>query len=323
MAAIVENHAPIGHPFIQHLVAVMSAYESGSVSSLLLRYDGPSDTDTDTVLRSLGNITRRMYTAEAALASISASESSGPESKKRRSGGDSIPMASSSASSSRSDTPMRDITETNAATHAAPEPPTRAADRPLQTGPSSVNESGLVAAPPTAPEDVLCPSCGKLVTDSDTLAKVRTSLGEPMSSQLHFLSRPVGSLPDGSMSLKDELDMTKAIMQDVIRVCNSIARGDLSQRMTVHTMGVVYFHLKECINDLVDKLRRIAKEVTRVSWEVGVDGKYGGQALILDVDGSWRDLTVGVNKLASKLTDAVKREGRERRPVPRSSYVLS
>lgn len=52
------------------------------------------------------------------------------------------------------------------------------------------------------------------------------------------------------------------------------------------------------------------------------NSKYGGQALILDVDGSWRDLTVGVNKLASKLTDAVKREGRERRPVPRSSYVV-
>jgi len=52
-------------------------------------------------------------------------------------------------------------------------------------------------------------------------------------------------------------------------------------------------------------LGQFAQEVTRVSQEVGTEGKLGGQALVLDVDGTWRELTGVVNKLAANLTSQV------------------
>jgi len=56
----------------------------------------------------------------------------------------------------------------------------------------------------------------------------------------------------------------------------------------------------------VENLGKFAKEVTRVSQEVGTEGKLGGQALVLDVEGTWRELTGTVNKLAANLTSQVR-----------------
>ena len=56
----------------------------------------------------------------------------------------------------------------------------------------------------------------------------------------------------------------------------------------------------------VENLGKFAKEVTRVSQEVGTEGKLGGQALVLDVEGTWRELTGTVNKLAANLTNQVR-----------------
>jgi osomolarity two-component system sensor histidine kinase NIK1 len=42
-------------------------------------------------------------------------------------------------------------------------------------------------------------------------------------------------------------------------------------------------------------LRTLADEVSRVSLEVGSQGKLGGQAYVPDVEGVWKDLTVNVS----------------------------
>ncbi|KAG6908068.1 hypothetical protein DXG01_006257 [Tephrocybe rancida] len=103
-----------------------------------------------------------------------------------------------------------------------------------------------------------------------------------------------------------ELQLLKDQVQDVARVCNAIARGHLSQKITVPVQGVVMVQLKDVINTMVDKLGQFAKEVTRVSQEVGTEGKLGGQALVLDVEGTWRELAGVVNKLAANLTSQVR-----------------
>ncbi|KAG2132023.1 uncharacterized protein EDB93DRAFT_1060117, partial [Suillus bovinus] len=93
----------------------------------------------------------------------------------------------------------------------------------------------------------------------------------------------------------------KAQVQDVARVCNAMARGDLSQKITVPVQDLAHaYHYH------VDKLGPFAKEVTRVSQEVSTEGKLGGQALVLDVKGTWRELTGVVNKLAANLTSQVR-----------------
>jgi HAMP domain-containing protein len=53
---------------------------------------------------------------------------------------------------------------------------------------------------------------------------------------------------------------------------------------------------------MVDQLNAFAGEVTRVAREVGTDGRLGGQANVLGVAGTWKELTESVNSMAGNLT---------------------
>ena len=74
-----------------------------------------------------------------------------------------------------------------------------------------------------------------------------------------------------------ELQLLKDQVQDVARVCNAVARGDLSQKIAVPVQGIVMVQLKDVINTMVDKLGQFAKEVTHVSQEVGTEGSVLSQ----------------------------------------------
>ncbi|KAF8811494.1 hypothetical protein BYT27DRAFT_7252732 [Phlegmacium glaucopus] len=56
----------------------------------------------------------------------------------------------------------------------------------------------------------------------------------------------------------------------------------------------------------MEKLGQFAKDITRVSQEVGTEGKLGGQALVLDVEGTCRELTAVFSKLAENSTTQVR-----------------
>ncbi len=84
-----------------------------------------------------------------------------------------------------------------------------------------------------------------------------------------------------------------------------MARGDLSRKITVDVKGEI-LELKDTINTMVDQLNAFAGEVTRVAREVGTEGKLGGQAQVLGVGGTWKDLTENVNFMASNLTGQVR-----------------
>lgn len=43
-------------------------------------------------------------------------------------------------------------------------------------------------------------------------------------------------------------------------------------------------------------------QVTRVAREVGTEGRLGGQAVVKDVGGTWKELTESVNAMAGNLT---------------------
>ena len=85
--------------------------------------------------------------------------------------------------------------------------------------------------------------------------------------------------------------------------------------------------LKNTVNGMVVRLRALAAEVTRVTLEVGSQGKLGGQAHVPDVEGVWFELvrnvsvshlrsllvldvremfTSQVNRMCSSLTDQVR-----------------
>ncbi|KAJ3164028.1 hypothetical protein HDU88_005681 [Geranomyces variabilis] len=96
-----------------------------------------------------------------------------------------------------------------------------------------------------------------------------------------------------------------AQVRDISSVSYAIARGDLSRTVTVDVCGEM-LDLKETMNGLVDQLRTFASEVTRVAREVGTEGVLGGQAVVKDVDGTWKELTESVNAMAANLTAQVR-----------------
>jgi HAMP domain-containing protein/CheY-like chemotaxis protein/signal transduction histidine kinase len=94
-------------------------------------------------------------------------------------------------------------------------------------------------------------------------------------------------------------------VRNIADVTTAVANGDLSKKITVDVQGEM-LDLKETINRMVDQLRSFASEVTRVAREVGTEGQLGGQAAVEGVAGTWRDLTDGVNSMASNLTNQVR-----------------
>ncbi|KIY74406.1 hypothetical protein CYLTODRAFT_484718 [Cylindrobasidium torrendii FP15055 ss-10] len=104
------------------------------------------------------------------------------------------------------------------------------------------------------------------------------------------------------LTATDELELLKTQVQDVARVCNSVAIGDLSKKITIEVHSDAMSNLKAAVNSMVDRLGQFAQEVTSVSLEVGTQGILGGQAHLPRVEGTWLELTNVVNKLAADLT---------------------
>ncbi|MBM7488685.1 HAMP domain-containing protein/CheY-like chemotaxis protein/signal transduction histidine kinase [Bradyrhizobium canariense] len=96
-----------------------------------------------------------------------------------------------------------------------------------------------------------------------------------------------------------------AQVRNIADVATAIASGDLSKKITVNVSGEI-LQLKETLNTMVDQLNAFAGEVTRVAREVGTEGRLGGQANVLGVAGTWKDLTESVNSMASNLTGQVR-----------------
>jgi HAMP domain-containing protein/CheY-like chemotaxis protein len=100
-------------------------------------------------------------------------------------------------------------------------------------------------------------------------------------------------------------DNLTAQVRSIAEVTTAVARGDLTQKITIETKGEIA-ELASTINTMVDQLSSFAAEVTRVAKEVGTEGKLGGQAQVEGVSGTWRGLTENVNTLANNLTDQVR-----------------
>ncbi|MBM0257882.1 HAMP domain-containing protein [Micromonospora sp. 4G55] len=141
------------------------------------------------------------------------------------------------------------------------------------------------------------------------------------TSEVTRVAREVGTegqlggqaeVPGVSGTWKDLTDSVNAMagnltdqVRDIAEVATAVARGDLSQKITVDVRGEI-LELKITINTMVDQLSSFADEVTRVAREVGSEGRLGGQAEVPGVAGTWRDLTDSVNFMAGNLTSQVR-----------------
>ncbi|KAK4862840.1 hypothetical protein LT330_002973 [Penicillium expansum] len=94
-------------------------------------------------------------------------------------------------------------------------------------------------------------------------------------------------------------------VRDITTVTTAVAKGDLQRKVQADCKGEILL-LKNIINSMVDQLREFAFEVSRVAREVGSDGVLGGQAVVHGVEGTWKNLTDNVNRMASNLTQQVR-----------------
>src|SRR6201993_2335369 len=141
------------------------------------------------------------------------------------------------------------------------------------------------------------------------------------ASEVTRVAREVGSdgklggqaqVPGVAGTWKDLTDNVNAMaanltgqVRNIAEVATAIAGGDLSKKITVNVSGEI-LQLKETLNTMVEQLNAFAGEVTRVAREVGTEGRLGGQANVLGVAGTWKDLTDSVNSMASNLTAQVR-----------------
>src|SRR5579859_7591982 len=96
----------------------------------------------------------------------------------------------------------------------------------------------------------------------------------------------------------------------VTRAITAVAQGDLLQTVRLDVDGRPlkgeFLRSATIVNTMIKQLGVVTSEVTRVSREVGTDGKLGGQAQVSEVTGVWKDLTESVNSMASNLTAQVR-----------------
>src|SRR5213593_4155823 len=146
---------------------------------------------------------------------------------------------------------------------------------------------------------------------ADEFARIRDEVGR--EGQINQRVR----LPAATGSWSDCVDSVNTLIGDLIRptsevarVIESVARGDLSQRMLLEIDGRPlrgeFLRIGKVVNTMVDQLGGFASEVSRVAREVGTDGKLGGQAQVPGVAGTWKDLTDNVNLMAANLTGQVR-----------------
>jgi HAMP domain-containing protein/CheY-like chemotaxis protein len=120
----------------------------------------------------------------------------------------------------------------------------------------------------------------------------------------------IGSRAHEILALNTLIDDLVWPTTEVTRAVGAVAKGDLSQSMSLEVDGRPlegeFLRAARLVNTMIDQLSVFTSEVTRVAREVGTEGKLGGQARVRGVSGVWKDLTDSVNQMAGNLTAQVR-----------------
>src|SRR5215469_908176 len=143
------------------------------------------------------------------------------------------------------------------------------------------------------------------------LGRLRQSVGrEGRINQRASLGQVEGTWAESVELVNDLIADLVWPTNEMARVIGAVAQGDLSQMMAIEVEGRPlkgeFLRTARTVNAMVSQLSSFASEVTRVAWEVGTEGKLGGQADVRGVAGTWKDLTDNVNLMAGNLTSQVR-----------------
>src|ERR1035437_3923342 len=99
--------------------------------------------------------------------------------------------------------------------------------------------------------------------------------------------------------------LDKSGLEQLLAGLTAVRGGDFSSRLA-QTGDPLMDEIATVFNGMSDQLDLFTSEVTRVSREVGPEGKLGAQAYVPGVSGTWKDLTESVNAMAGNLTGQVR-----------------
>jgi len=149
---------------------------------------------------------------------------------------------------------------------------------------------------------------GQMTEEFERLSKVVGKEGK--ITQRGRVKAATGGWETAIRSVNELIEDMVQPTAEVARVIGAVAKGDLSQSMTVEIDGRPlrgeFLRIGKVVNTMVEQLASFASEVTRVAREVGTEGKLGGQATVKGVAGTWKDLTDNVNAMATNLTGQVR-----------------
>src|SRR5579862_3739976 len=155
----------------------------------------------------------------------------------------------------------------------------------------------------------------EIVTANQQMAKELKRVGKAVGKEGRTRERMRFDLPKAAwgemeMSVNTLVDDLLRPTTEVTRAIAAVAKGNLTQTVQLDVDGRPlegeFLRSATIVNTMIQQLGVFTSEVTRVAREVGTDGKLGGQAQVPGVAGTWKDLTVSVNSMASNLTGQVR-----------------
>ncbi|PIG82005.1 hypothetical protein AARAC_010522 [Aspergillus arachidicola] len=166
-------------------------------------------------------------------------------------------------------------------------------------------------------------SAGDVFARDDNSSYIRRALGgqnqeiklprEVLSSILSeiLLHRAGGKNGHLVAELQKHRQMNKALrtaLQDITKLIRQIANGNLSTKLSIDRleMDTDIITSKITSNVMIDQLRALAYEVSRVALEVGTEGLLGAQAQVPGMHGVWKEITENINSMVLNLTNQIR-----------------
>src|SRR6266567_100427 len=158
-------------------------------------------------------------------------------------------------------------------------------------------------------------SFNEIVTANEQMAlelkRVGQTVGKEGKTRERIrVERRRGAWDDMEVSVNTLVEDLLRPTTEVTRAIAAVAQGNLTQTVRLDVDGRPlegeFLRSANIVNTMIQQLGIFTAEVTRVAREVGTDGKLGGQAVVPEVAGTWKDLTDSVNSMASNLTGQVR-----------------
>ncbi|MEH2069740.1 MAG: methyl-accepting chemotaxis protein [Nostoc sp.] len=109
---------------------------------------------------------------------------------------------------------------------------------------------------------------------------------------------------ENSLTSPNDESVTKEQLQALLSALKAAKNGDFSVRLPVENNELSEIVL--VFNELVSINQNFAQEISRLTFEIGTEGKLGSQAIVKGAQGSWRELVDNFNQMSTNLTEQIK-----------------